>query len=141
MSHAVIPRGYGTQATIFSGNAEDFERWTVRFKGMLRLKKLHTILQTKGNVDADKNTEVFAHLVQHIDNKSLNLVIRDAPDDGRNAFKILEKHYLGANKSRIIALYTELTTLKKSNSETVTEYVLRAETAAARLKAAKKKIQ
>lgn len=38
-------------------------------------------------------------------------------------------YYQGKGKPRIISLYTELTSLQKSDSESVTEYVIRAETA------------
>lgn len=37
-------------------------------------------------------------------------------------------YYQGKGKPRIISLYTELTSLQKSDSESVTEYVIRAET-------------
>ena len=72
--------------------------------------------------------------------KSLNLIIRDANDKGREAFLILKDHYLGTSKPRILSLYTELTSLIMKNDESVTEYIVRAETAAARLKQAKEDI-
>lgn len=44
--------------------------------------------------------------------------MRDAADNGRKALKILQDHYASNGKPRIIALYTELTSLKMSE-ETV----------------------
>ena len=85
-------------------------------------------------IDADKNAEAFAKLIQFLDDKSLSLIMRDAIDDARKALGILREHYAGTSKPRLISLYTELTSLIKSSHETVTDYVIRAETAAAALK-------
>ena len=43
---------------------------------------------------------------------------------------------MGKSKPRVIALYTALTSLQKGHVESITEYVLPAETAAASLKSA-----
>ena len=69
-----------------------------------------------------------------MDETSLGLVIREALDNGRKALQILREHYAGRGKPRIISLYTQLTSLIKGNSETVTEYMIRAETAVTALK-------
>ena len=141
MAHVSSLRGYGTQNLVFSGESQDFELWSVKFKGMIRLQKLHTILESSADtVDDDKNAQLFAHLVQCLDNKSINLIIRDAMNKGREAYNILEEHHIGTSKPRIISLYTELTTLRMSSNETVTDYVLRAENASTRLKQAKENI-
>ena len=47
--------------------------------------------------------------------------------------EILRAYYAGSGKPRIIALYAELTSLVKHPKESVTDYVIRAETAAAAL--------
>ena len=60
--------------------------------------------------------------------------MRDARDDGREAFRILREHDAGSGKPRTITLYNQLTTLQKRDSETMTDYILRAETAANALK-------
>lgn len=46
------------------------------------------------DLDQTKNEEVFAELVQVLDDRSLSLIIRDAKNDGRAAIKILRQHYL-----------------------------------------------
>ena len=53
--------------------------------------------------------------------------MREAQDDGRKAWQILKEHNASGSKPRIITLYNELTTLNKSYSETITDYLLRAE--------------
>ena len=79
---------------------------------------------------------MFTEFVQYLDDKSLSLIISDAQDNGRKALKILQEYYRGSSKPRVISLYTELTSLKIGSEESVTDYVLRAETSAKTLKAA-----
>ena len=78
--------------------------------------------------------EIFITLL--LDDKSLSLVMRDAENDGRKALKILRQYYAGTGKPRIINLYTTLTSLKKSNDESVMDYIIRAETAITALRKA-----
>ena len=85
-------------------------------------------------IDEDKNEEAHAELIQFLDEKSLSLIMRDAADDGPIALTILRDHNAGVGKPKVISLYTELTSLIKSSSVSVTYYVIRAETAAAALK-------
>ncbi|PIK39827.1 hypothetical protein BSL78_23335 [Apostichopus japonicus] len=128
--------GYGPRhRLLFDGDEEKYELWEIKFLGHMRLQKLHKIiLPSEDEVDEEKNAEAFAELVQCLDDRSLSLVIRDAKDNGRRALEILREHYLSKGKSRIISLYTELTSLKKANDESVTDYMIRAETAATSLK-------
>lgn len=128
---------------LFDGDEKNYELWETRFLGHLRLQGLkETILNEPVIVDADaaartaarqeaenKNAEAYAELIQFLDDKSVSLVMRDAADDGRAALKILRDYYAGKGKPRIISLYTELTSLQKACGESVTEYVIRAETA------------
>ena len=83
----------------------------------MRLQKLHEVVVRaegeKDTPDAGKLANAFAELVQCLDDRSLALVIREAKDDGRKALlQVLREHYQGKGKPRIIALYTELTSLE-----------------------------
>lgn len=135
--------GYGPRSRLyFDGDETKFELWEVKFLGYLRLQKLLPVLECQdGAVNADKNADLFAELVQVLDDKSLNLVMRDAEKDGRKAIKILRDHYKGSSQPRIIGLYFELSSLKMKSEENVIDYMLRAETAATALKSAGEKIQ
>ena len=62
--------------------------------------------------------------------------MRDAPNDGPKALKILNEHYMGKGKPRIIYLYTQLTSLQMGEDENVTDYLIRAETTCNSLKTA-----
>ena len=80
------------------------------------MHKLHTVvLNQDGDFidteDREKNSEVFASLVPFLDDKSLNLIIRDAKNDGRAAIKILREHYIGCSKPRIISSYVPIASL------------------------------
>ena len=137
--------GYGprTSRPVFNGKEDGYELWEIKFLGYMRLQKLvNTILPADSggvaaeNLDAGKNAEAFAELTLCLDDKSLTLIFRDAKDDGRKALSILRGHYLSSSETRVIGLYTELTSLKKEDGEDLTDYMLRAETAAAMLKQA-----
>lgn len=120
----------------FDGDERKYELWETKFLAYLRLQGLKsTILQEPdeedegAEQDAKRNEEVYAELIQVLDDKSLSLVMRDAADDGRKALQILRDHYAGKGKPRVINLYTELTSLQKAVNESVTDYIIRAETA------------
>ena len=97
---------------IFDGDERKYESCEVKFLSYMRLRKLKgTILSpsTDAEINADKNAEVFAELIQFLDDKSLSSVMRDAMDNSKKALEILRQHYVGSGKPRIISLYTELT--------------------------------
>ena len=108
--------------------------------GYMRLQKLYNVVVPPESEttapSAEKKAHAFAELVQCLDDRSLSLVIREANNDGRKALRVLREHYQGKGKPRIIALYTELTSLRMNDGETTTDYIIRAETAATALKAA-----
>ena len=114
---------------LFNGDERKYETWEVKIMGYMKLKKLKETIgpDTTDAPNDEKNEEAFAELIQFLDDRSLSLVMRDARDNGREALKILRSHYRGKGKQRIICLYTELTTLVKSSTENVTDYLLRAE--------------
>lgn len=101
---------------VFDGDEKNYELWEAKFLGHLHLQGLKdTILNEpdEANEDDEKNAEAYAELIQFL----------DAADDGREALRILREYYAGKGKPRIINLYTELTSLQKSPTENVTEYV------------------
>ena len=134
-----VVTGYGPSMTrnrlIYNGDESKFELWLEKFRGHLRLQKLLPELNLD-EPDVEKNACIYAELVMLLDDKSLSLVIRDAKDDGKKALGILTEHYLGKSKPRIISLYGELASMEMNTNENVTDYVIRAETAATSLKTA-----
>ena len=141
MTTSVNLTGYGPRRTlIFDGDESRYELWEVKFLAYMRLQKLHDVVipaaDEKEEPSEEKKASAFAEMVQCLDDRSLSLVIREAKNDGRKALRVLREHYQGKGKPRIIALYTELTSLQMGETETTTDYIIRAETAATSLKAA-----
>ena len=144
--------GYGPRhRIIFDGDERQYELWEVKFLGFMKIRGLDkvleniptdaTLLDDQEHIDQVKNSEVYAELVQVLDDTSLSLIIRDADNDGRGAIRILRSHYLPKGKPRVITLYTELTSLIKSSTESVTDYLIRAETYSSSLKNAGETIE
>ncbi|XP_074493118.1 uncharacterized protein LOC141768624 [Sebastes fasciatus] len=135
MSRRVTQSSSRWSRLVFDRDEKNYELWETKLLSHLRLQGLKdTILkepttEDEEEDDEEKNDEAFAELIQFLDDKSLLLVMREAADNGREALKILRDYYASKGKPRVISLYTELTSLQKSSSESVTEYVIRAETA------------
>ena len=143
--NSVSASGYGPSVKnrihrskpIFNGNETNFEIFEVKFLSYLRLCGLYNVTQNSNSENDDElNAEVFAELIQCLDDRSINLIIRDARDNGRKALEILSLHYRPKGKARVITLYTELTSLQKNAIESVTDYLVRAETITAALREA-----
>ena len=118
---------------VFDGDEKNYELWETKFLGHLRLQGLKDTILNEPDEETDEDTssnaEAYAELIQFLDDKSLSLVMREAADDGRAALQILRDYYAGKGKPRVISLYTELTSLHKATDESVTQYIIRAETA------------
>ena len=107
----------------------------------MRLQKLKDTITAAedAEIKAANNKEAFLKLIQFLDDKSLTLVMRDAQDDGRKALKIFRAHYAGTGKPRVISLYTEahgtnVACEVGAQDSNITDYVIRAETAATALR-------
>ena len=131
------PRHAGYSRLCFDGNGEKFELRETKFLGHLRLHKLQGVVTKTGDLnDAEraKNADAYADLIQVLDDVSLSIIMRKAKDDGMAALKLLRQHYCGTGKPRILSLCSTLTILRLGESETTTDYFLRAEKAWTALK-------
>ena len=109
--------GYGPRSRlIFDGDEKRYELWEAKFYGYLHTLKLKKELE-KDVPDAGKNADVYAELIQLLDDRSLALIMRDAKDNGKKALQIVKEHYMSQGKPKVIALYTELTTLEKEEKK------------------------
>ncbi|KAI5621190.1 hypothetical protein C0J50_19125 [Silurus asotus] len=128
-------RTYSLPRLMFDGDESKYELWETKMLGHFLLSGLKdTVLrepqsETEIAADAKKNADAYAELILLLDDKSLSLFMRDAPNDGRKALEILRGYYAGKGKPRIISFYTMLTSLQKANDESVMDYIIRAETA------------
>ena len=108
---------------LFDGDERKYGLWEAKFCGYLHTLKLKSELE-KNPPNADKNADIYAELIQLLDDRSLALIMRDARDNRKKALKILREHYMVQGKPKIIALYTELTTLNKGTDESTTDYLI-----------------
>ena len=125
--------GYGPAARLcFNGDERTYEVWEMKFMAYMRTKELRNAIDpdAAGIVSVNSRERAFAELVQVLDDRSLNLIMRDAKDDGKAAMAILRDHYAGTSEQRILSLLTTLTTIAKGHNELLTDYVIRAESAA-----------
>lgn len=123
---------------LFDGDEKNYELWETRFLVHMELRGLREVILEEPVIpdedeaalaeDEAKNGEAYAELVQCLDNKSLSLIMRDAKRDGRRALGILRELYAGNDKPHAVSLYCELSSLHKASNETVTDYIIRAET-------------
>ena len=67
----------------FDGDVDKYERWECKFLAHMKIKSLKNVFLPGTVASADKREQAFAELVHFIDDRSLNLVMRDADDDGR----------------------------------------------------------
>ena len=81
--------GYGPRL-YFDGSQERYELWEMKFLRHMRLQKMYDVFQ--GDAEPSQaNTELaFAQLIQYLDDRSLNSIMRDAPNVGRKASRFLE---------------------------------------------------
>lgn len=123
---------------VFDGDEKGYELWETKLSGHLRLQELTDIIlydpYEDDETDEEKNAEAYADLIQFLDDKSLSLIMREAPDNGRKALQILRTDYAGKGKPQIKSLYYTVlrymyyTNLQKASNKSMTEYVIRAET-------------
>ena len=85
---------------IFDGDERRYELWEAKFYGYLHTLKLKKELE-KDVTDAVKNADVYAKLIQLLNDRSLALIMRDAKDDGKKALQILKEHYMSQGKSKV----------------------------------------
>eukprot|EP00794_Sanderia_malayensis_P017214 gene17214-18935_t len=133
--------GYGPRSRIyFNGEAESFSIWKTRFTNYLYTldKGIHDAIagEEEGDDFEEYNRQAYAELVQVLDERSLQLVMNDAANDGQAAFQILKNHYASIEKPRVLTLYEELTTIKMGSDEDIADYTIRAERAATGLRTA-----
>lgn len=140
--------GYGKLDRIhFSGKSEDFPVFAEQFEARMSLLDLDDVLlgKEKAPVTPDiesstqttarlvvvaafqkKNKRVWCELIQFLDKKSVMLV-RLHKNEGQEAWASLMSHFKGTERPRIQHLLSQLTSLRMGATETMPDYLLRAE--------------
>ena len=145
-----LSTGYGPSRSrlYFDGDSDTFPMWETRFINYLYMldKEIHDAIlpRTAATQEIDevreKNRRVYAELVQVLDERSLQLIMTDCKNNGRAAFKVLCKHYQSTEKPRVLTLYEDLTTLRMTEDEDITDFFIRAERATTGLRSASETI-
>lgn len=134
-----------TKWPTFDGRAEEYELWEERMLCcMHRVGLKDTILKEPGGPltveeqaeDGRLNADAYCAMVPLLDNVSLGLIFRETKNKGRESLQVLREHYIGKGRPRIVSMYITLTSLKKADTETVTEYIIRTEQIITALKGA-----
>lgn len=96
---SLISIGYGPRhRLVFDEDGEKFEVWEAKFRGYLTTKEFDGVLLEGCTPEASKNKQVYAELIQLLDDRGTVLIFRDAADKGKEAMQILRNYYLGASK-------------------------------------------
>ena len=129
------------QRMCFDGNSASYQMWETKFLAYLytKCKDAYDVITSSTAptaTNAEDNKMAFSELAQVIDDKSLQLIMHDAKNDGYKALQTLRNQYASVESPRILTLYSELTTITMRSDEDITDYLIRSENAATGLKAA-----
>ena len=73
--------------------------------------------------------------MQVLDRESIRLIRNECRHEGRKSLKVLRNFYCGTGRSKVLSLFTEIGNLRKSECESITNFILRAEEVLQSLKA------
>ena len=99
------PTGY-QQRLHFDADHFKYQLWETKFLGHMRHQKIYGLF--RGTVEPNQANKALesAQLIQYLYDRSLSLIMRDAPNDGPKSLKILNENYMGKGEPCIIYLYT-----------------------------------
>ena len=72
-----------------------------------------------------------------MDNKSLQLIASNSPNDGKKAFELLRQFYLGNDIARMVNAVQELSLLKMKPGKSIQQFICRCDTLRKTLKSFK----
>ena len=111
----------------FSGKEADFALWQERFEGFCFTKKLLNGLNGTDNGTNDKKNEIWAYLVQCLDSRSVLTLMNDCKGDGPKAWPLLQDHFNSTETPRLMNLLEKFTTLRLEPTDSIIDYLTRAE--------------
>ena len=124
----------------FSGKEEDFAVWQERFEGFCFTKKLLNVLIGTDAGTNDKKYEIWAYLVQCLDSRSILMLTNDCKNDGPKAWQLLRDHFNSTETPRLMNLLEKFTTLRLEPTESMVDYLTRAEYVSKQLELAGEKV-
>ena len=124
----------------FSGKEEDFAVWQERFEGFGFTNKLLNVLNGTDVGTNDKKYEICAYLVQYLDSRSILILTNDCKGDGPKAWQLLRDHFNSTETPRLMNLLEKFTTLRLEPTESMVDYLTRAEYVSKQLELAGEKV-
>lgn len=79
-------KGYGTSSRLFfDGDSSKYEQWETKFFAYMRVKEMRDAVDPESRTILSQSMKEkgYAELIQLLDDRSLNLVMKDGCDDGR----------------------------------------------------------
>jgi hypothetical protein len=121
------------RSVAFTGQAEDFPVWKVKFKALMESHGYRAILvgdekreQAKDKEEWSRlNRKVFALLVLALDDENVRLISMSCDDVGQSARKLLWQEYQGKDSLGINNLRTELLMTQCEGAHEVGQFVVR----------------
>ena len=107
-----------------SGKNDDFASWEIRAKAHFTKLNLDDII-TSPNPDPTRNKLFYLELISLVDNESLQLIASNAHNDGKLAYDLLCKYYLGDQNARMVNALHQLSLLKINPGESVQQFICR----------------
>ena len=105
-------------------NKTDFSIWQQRFSIFLTRKGLDKVLE-EDNPCPIQNCQVYADIVDAVDDISLGLILNDAKNDGKKAYNILIDYYLGSHRARKNNTIKDLIRVSLKSNETIIQFTCR----------------
>ena len=105
-------------------NKTDFPIWQQRFSIFLTRKGLDKVLE-EDNPCPIQNCQVYADIVDAVDDISLGLILNDAKNDGKKAYNILIDYYLGSHRARKNNTIKDLIRVSLKSNETIIQFTCR----------------
>ena len=123
-----------------SGKEEDFAVWQDGFEGFCYRKKLLNLLKGVYADTNDKKYEIWAYLVQCLDSRSILMLTNDCKGDGPKAWQLLRDHFNSTETTKLMNLLEKFTTLRLEPTESMADYLTRAEYVSKHLEHAGEKV-
>ena len=124
----------------FSGKEVDFAVWQERFEGFCFTKKLLNVLNGTDVGANDKKYKIWGYLVQCLDSRSILMLTNDCKGDGPKAWQLLRDHFNSTETPRLMNLLEKFTTLRLEPTESMVDYLTRAEYVSKQLELAGEKV-
>ena len=119
---------------------EDFAVLQERIEGFCFTEKMLNVLNGTDACTVDTKYEIWASLVQCLDSRSILMLTNDCNGDGPKAWQLLRDLFNSTKTPRLMNLLEKFTTLRLDPTESMVDYLIRAENVSTQLELAGGKV-